>query len=46
MDDPVSTRVDATIEEARPLGETFGDDPIPVTDHEDHLVGGLSLPAA
>ncbi|MEX1038527.1 MAG: hypothetical protein WDZ96_06710 [Acidimicrobiia bacterium] len=46
MDDPVSTKVDATIEEARPLGETFGDDPIPVTDHEDHLVGGLSLPAA
>ncbi len=46
MDEPISTRVDATIEESRHLEETFGADPIPVTDHEDHLVGGLSLPAA
>ncbi|HUF96399.1 MAG TPA: hypothetical protein VMO52_09995 [Acidimicrobiia bacterium] len=46
MAEPVSAKVDATIEEARPLEETFGRDPIPVTDHEDHLVGGLSLPAA
>lgn len=46
MDDPVSARVDDTIDESRHLGDTFGDDPIPVTDHDDHLVGGLSLPAA
>jgi CBS domain-containing protein len=46
MEEPVSTRVDETLEEARPLTETFGTDPIPVTDHEEHLVGGLSLPAA
>lgn len=46
MEDPVSAKVDETIEEARVLEDTFGDDPIPVTDHEDHLVGGLSLPAA
>lgn len=46
MQDPLSTRVDDTIEDARPLSDTFGDDPIPVTDHDDHLVGGLSLPAA
>lgn len=46
MDEPISTRVDATIDESRHLEATFGVDPIPVTDHEDHLVGGLSLPAA
>lgn len=46
MDEPVSARVDDTIDESRHLGDTFGDDPIPVTDHEEHLVGGLSLPAA
>lgn len=46
MEDPISAKVDATIEEARPLEDTFGPDPIPVTDHDDHLVGGLSLPAA
>lgn len=43
MDDPISARVDETIDSARHLSETFGDDPIPVTDHDDHLVGGLSL---
>lgn len=46
MEEPVSTRVDATIDESRHLEATFGDDPIPVTDYENHLVGGLSLPAA
>lgn len=46
MEGPVSAKVDETIEEARVLGETFGEDPIPVTDHSEHLVGALSLPAA
>lgn len=46
MEEPLSAKVDATIEEARHLENTFGTDPIPVTDHDDHLVGGLSLPAA
>ena len=46
MDEPVSARVDETLEEARPLEDTFGLDPIPVTDHDERLVGGLSLPAA
>jgi hypothetical protein len=44
MEDAMSVRVDETIVEARELEPTFGADPIPVTDHEDHLVGGLSLP--
>lgn len=46
MADPISARVDDTIEDALPLGDIFGPDPIPVTDHEENLVGGLSLPAA
>ncbi len=46
MDEPVSARVDETIEEARSLEDLFGYDPIPVTDHDERLVGGLSLPAA
>lgn len=46
MEEPVSAKVDETIEEARALGPTFGDDPIPVTDHSEYLVGALSLPAA
>lgn len=46
MEQPVSAKVDETIEEAMVLGETFGEDPIPVTDHSENLVGGLSLPAA
>lgn len=44
MEDAVSVRVDGTIEEAWELEPDFGEDPIPVTDHEEHLVGGLSLP--
>jgi hypothetical protein len=46
MEDAMSVRVDETIIEARELEPTFGPDPIPVTDHEEHLVGGLSLPRA
>ncbi len=46
MEDALSAKVDETIAEARTLRPTFGDDPIPVTDHDEHLVGGLSLPAA
>lgn len=46
MEQPISVKVDETLDEARPLTDTFGADPIPVTDHSDHLVGGLSLPAA
>jgi hypothetical protein len=45
MEDALSTKVDETIIEARELVPTFGRDPIPVTDHDEHLVGGLSLPA-
>lgn len=44
MEEAVSVRVDETISEAWELEPTFGEDPIPVTDHEEHLVGGLSLP--
>lgn len=44
MEDAVSVRVDETISEAWELEPTFGEDPIPVTDHEEHLVGGLLLP--
>ena len=44
MEEAVSVRVDGTISEAWQLEPTFGEDPIPVTDHEEHLVGGLSLP--
>lgn len=43
MEDAVSVRVDETLSDAEELEPTFGDDPIPVTDHEEHLVGGLSL---
>lgn len=43
MEDAMSAKVDETIDEARALEPTFGDDPIPVTDHDEHLVGGLSL---
>jgi CBS domain-containing protein len=46
MEKPVSAKVDETLEEAMVLEETFGEDPIPVTDHSENLVGGLSLPAA
>jgi len=43
MEEAVSTRVDNTLEEAATLLPTFGPDPIPVTDHDEKLVGGLSL---
>ena len=45
MDEAMSVRVDETMSEAWAFEPTFGADPIPVTDHEEHLVGGLSLPA-
>lgn len=43
MEEAISARVDDTMAEARELEVTFGADPIPVTDHEEHLVGGLYL---
>lgn len=46
MEDALSVRVDETLVEAMALEPTFGPDPIPVTDHQEHLVGGLSLPQA
>ncbi len=45
MEEAVSVRHDETIVQARKLEPTFGPDPIPVTDHDEHLVGGLSLPS-
>ncbi len=44
MEEAVSVRVDETMLEAWELEPTFGSDPIPVTDHDEYLVGGLSLP--
>lgn len=44
MEEAISVRVDETLAEAKELTPTFGEDPIPVTDHDEHLVGGLSLP--
>lgn len=46
MEDAISVRVDETMLQARQLEPTFGPDPIPVTDNEEYLVGGLSLPTA
>jgi hypothetical protein len=46
MEEALSVRLDETISQARELEPTFGQDPIPVTDHDEHLVGGLSLPTA
>ena len=46
MEEAKSTKVDHTLDAARPLVEVFGEDPIAVTDAQDNLVGGLSLPAA
>jgi hypothetical protein len=46
MEEALSVRVDETIAQARELEPAFGPDPIPVTDHEEYLVGGLSLPTA
>lgn len=43
MEEARSVRVDETILEAWELEPMFGPDPIPVTDHDEHLVGGLSL---
>lgn len=45
MEEAVSVRQDETLTEAWELEPTFGEDPIPVTDYEEHLVGGLSLRA-
>lgn len=45
MEEAMSVKVDETIVQARELEPTFGPDPIPVTDHDEHLVGGLSLPS-
>lgn len=44
MEDPVSVKVDETLAAAWELEPDFGGDPIPVTDHVENLVGGLSLP--
>lgn len=44
MEDAISVRVDETMSEAWVLEPEFGGDPIPVTDHDENLVGGLSLP--
>lgn len=44
MEEALSAKVDETIAEAMELEPTFGRDPIPVTDHDEHLVGGLLLP--
>lgn len=46
MEDAQSVRVDETLIEAWELEPTFGQDPIPVTDHDEHLVGGLLLPVS
>lgn len=46
MEDALSVKVDETLHEAWQLEPAFGPDPIPVTDHDEHLVGGLSLPQA
>ncbi len=46
MEDAQSVKVDETIDEARELEPEFGSDPIPVTDRDENLVGGLLLPVA
>lgn len=46
MEDPVSVGQVEPVAAALPLQPLFGPDPIPVVDEDDHLVGGLSLPAA
>lgn len=46
MEEAMSVRLDETIAQARELEPEFGPDPIPVTDHDEYLVGGLSLPIA
>lgn len=46
MEEAISVRVDETLREAEELTPTFGEDPIPVTDHDEYLVGGLFLPVS
>jgi hypothetical protein len=46
MEEALSVRVDETLDEAWELEPAFGEDPIPVTDDEEKLVGGLSLPVS
>jgi CBS domain-containing protein len=46
MEEALSVRLDETLHQARELEPAFGTDPIPVTDHDEYLVGGLSLPRA
>ncbi len=46
MEEAQSVRQDDTLDDAQELEPTFGRDPIPVTDDEEHLVGGLLLPVA
>lgn len=46
MEEPVSIGQVEPVEAARPLQPMFGPDPIPVVDDEEHLVGGLVVPAA
>ena len=46
MEDAQSVRVDQTITSAWDLEPDFRPDPIPVTDDDENLVGGLSLPVA
>ncbi|MCI0678514.1 MAG: hypothetical protein L0Z63_05675 [Actinobacteria bacterium] len=46
MEEAISVKVDETLAEAMELEPAFGEDPIPVTDHQEHLVGGLCLPVA
>lgn len=46
MEEAISVRVDETLAQAEELSSTFGADPIPVTDHDEYLVGALSLPVS
>ena len=46
MEDAQSVRVDQTLTSAWDLEPDFRPDPIPVTDDQENLVGGLSLPVA
>ena len=46
MEEAVSVKQDDTLDEAQALEPTFGPDPIPVTDDDERLVGGLLLPVA
>lgn len=46
MEEPLSIRHVEPVDAAAPLRPIFGPDPIPVTDDDDNLVGGLEPPAA